>query len=174
MKRSRGGAATDISLGREPQDPREENTGSRSALPAGVAVAPLAGLPDHLARLARRRLPAQALLQRIPQVEAAAGESTLAGLEAKWATWLNGANLPQYAGLTGDDLLETIMNEKYIALAQNPQIWNDWKRTGYPELTTANNLELPRRFMYPDSEENTNENFPGVLGLYARNDNDPN
>ena len=100
--------------------------------------------------------------------------ATLAGLEDKWATWLNGANLPQYSGLSGTALLEAIMNEKYIALVQNGQVWNDWKRTGYPELTTKDGLEIPRRYMYPEDEENTNENFPGVLGIYARNDNDPN
>jgi len=65
------------------------------------------------------------------------------------------------------------MHEKYKALFLNPQVWNDWKRTGFPVLTTFENRPIPRRYLYPDDEENTNANFPGVLGLWHRNENDP-
>lgn len=98
---------------------------------------------------------------------------TLAGIETRWASYLGGASLPRYSGLTGVALLEAIMKEKYKALFLNPQIWNDWKRTGFPVLTTINNLQVPRRFLYPDDEANTNKSFPGVLGIYYRNENDP-
>ncbi|MFQ5865844.1 MAG: SusD/RagB family nutrient-binding outer membrane lipoprotein, partial [bacterium] len=100
--------------------------------------------------------------------------ATLAGIENRWASYLGGASLPRYSGLTGVALLEAIMNEKYKALFLNPQIWNDWKRTGFPVLTTINNLPIPRRYLYPDDEKNTNNNFPGFLGLYHRNENDSN
>lgn len=100
--------------------------------------------------------------------------ATLAGIETRWANFIGDATLPRYEGLTGAALLEAIINEKYKALFFNHQVWNDWKRTGYPVLTIQPNTEIPRRFMYPDDEENTNENFPGVLGLWHRNDNDPN
>ncbi|MCA9735832.1 SusD/RagB family nutrient-binding outer membrane lipoprotein [candidate division KSB1 bacterium] len=100
--------------------------------------------------------------------------ATLTGIETRWADYLGGVSIPKYTGISGNDVLKAIMNEKYKALFLNPQIWTDWKRTGYPELTTAGNREVPRRFLYPADEANTNTNFPGVLGLYHRNENDPN
>lgn len=108
--------------------------------------------------------------------EAAALETlneTLAGIENRWADYLGGASIPRYSGLSGVDLLQAIMNEKYKALIQNPQVWDDWKRTGFPVLTTKDNREIPRRFLYPQDEENANKNFPGLVGLFHRNDNDP-
>ncbi len=83
-------------------------------------------------------------------------------------------SIQRYAGISGADLLEAIMMEKYKALFLNPQVWNDWKRTGYPAIVSNIDDAIPRRFMYPDDEQNTNENFPGVRGIWARNDNDPN
>lgn len=101
--------------------------------------------------------------------------ATLAGIEDRWVDYLGGVSIPTYSGLTGTALLEAIMHEKYKALFLNPQVWNDWKRTEYPVLTlAAGYTEAPRRFLYPDDEENTNDNFPGVKGLFARNENDPN
>lgn len=101
--------------------------------------------------------------------------ATLAGIETRWSDDLGGVSIPTYSDLTGTALLKAIIHEKYKALLFNPQIWNDWKRTGYPELTThADHPTVPRRFLYSDDEENANANFPGVLGLFARNENDPN
>ena len=84
-----------------------------------------------------------------------------------------------YSGLTGDDLLEAIMNEKYKALYLNPQAWSDWRRTGYPVLTVnpVYGTQAPRRFLYPEDEVNTNDNFPPdflTLDIFDRNENDPN
>jgi hypothetical protein len=98
---------------------------------------------------------------------------TLAGIEERWADYLGGRSLPRYSNLSGVDLLRAIIREKYKALLLNPQIWNDWKRTGFPELTTFENRKIPRRFLYPDNERTTNANFPGTLGIYHRNENDP-
>jgi hypothetical protein len=100
--------------------------------------------------------------------------ATMEGIENRWADYLAGASLPRYSGLSGDALLEAIMNEKYKALVQNLQVWDDWKRTGFPVLTTYENRPVPHRFLYPEDEKNANTNFPGLLGLYHRNDNDPN
>ncbi len=101
--------------------------------------------------------------------------ATLAGIETRWVDDLGGVSIPTYSGLTDTPLLEAIMHEKYKALFLNPQVWSDWKRTGYPVLTlAAGYTEVPRRFLYPDDEENANANFPGVLGLFVHNENDPN
>ena len=61
--------------------------------------------------------------------------------------------------------LQAIMNEKYVALFQNPEVWNDWKRTGFPTLVGS----PPRRLTYPISEREANPNTPADG---ARNWND--
>lgn len=67
---------------------------------------------------------------------------------------------------TFEERLEKIIVEKYIALyAQaEPEVWSDWRRTGYPELTprpggvNGNNPSgvIPERFLYPLDERVTN------------------
>ncbi|WP_111685504.1 SusD/RagB family nutrient-binding outer membrane lipoprotein [Winogradskyella tangerina] len=62
--------------------------------------------------------------------------------------------------------LETIINEKYKALYGSNfiQVWNDYRRTGYPNLTPDPNGVngsnpsgvIPRRILYPDSERLAN------------------
>lgn len=62
--------------------------------------------------------------------------------------------------------LETIMEEKYKAMyGQSPiQVWNDYRRTGFPNLTpdpdgvNGNNPSgiIPRRLLYPISERQSN------------------
>lgn len=64
--------------------------------------------------------------------------------------------------------LETIMVEKYKAMyGQSPiQVWNDFRRTGYPALTPDPNGEngnnpsgiIPRRLLYPITERQSNPN----------------
>lgn len=45
--------------------------------------------------------------------------------------------------------LNDIMTEKYIALFQNPEVWNDYKRTCLPALTPAvGKAVIPGRFLY--------------------------
>jgi hypothetical protein len=88
--------------------------------------------------------------------------------------------------------LQSIMTEKYVALFQNIEVWNDYKRTCIPALTAFPNPtygnEIPGRLFYGSAEENTNPNTPssaaqlqhggdavsgaGINGF--RNPNDPN
>jgi starch-binding outer membrane protein, SusD/RagB family len=86
------------------------------------------------------------------------------------------AGLPGIASaVTGEALLREIIEEKYVALFQNIEVWNDWKRTCYPRLTGYDGQDIPARLFYPVNERNTNPNIPapntGVNG--ARNRNDP-
>ncbi len=70
------------------------------------------------------------------------------------------------ATVTGANL-ETIIVEKYKSLyGSNPvQVWNDYRRTGFPSITPdpngANGSNpsgvVPRRFLYPDSERLSNK-----------------
>lgn len=78
------------------------------------------------------------------------------------------------AGAAG---LQEIMTEKYIALVQSPEIWNDYKRTCFPPLTPTGAVtnRIPSRFLYPDAERNANSaNIPVPGSQPARNANDPN
>ena len=94
------------------------------------------------------------------------------GLEAKWSLAANA--LPRYTGLTGVDLLEAIMLEKYKALFLNLQIWSDWKRTAFPILpSTPLDRRIPRRMLYAEDELNTNPENVSFLGFYVRTENDP-
>jgi hypothetical protein len=88
--------------------------------------------------------------------------------------------------------LQSIMTEKYIAMFQNPEVWNDYKRTCIPALTAFNSStfgdEIPGRLYYGSGEEASNPNTPssneqlqhggdvvsgaGINGF--RNPNDPN
>ncbi|MEO8579534.1 MAG: SusD/RagB family nutrient-binding outer membrane lipoprotein, partial [Gemmatimonadales bacterium] len=74
--------------------------------------------------------------------------------------------------------LQTIMEEKYIALFQNIEVWNDWKRTCFPTLTPAlGKTRIPGRLYYGQTEEQTNPNTPpsSAQNLFTvRNPNDPN
>ena len=111
---------------------------------------------------------------------------TLDGIEQRWRN-LGYANtiIPRYSNISGDDLLEAIMNEKYKALFLNIQTWSDWRRTGYPKFIdsenkstecggTNNGLGVPRRLLYPEKEKSSNPNCPSGDNIYDRIENDPN
>jgi hypothetical protein len=62
---------------------------------------------------------------------------------------------------SASDKLEVLINEKYIAMYSQSLIpWNDYRRTGYPDLTVVpngvnafnTNGEIPRRLPYPQEE----------------------
>jgi starch-binding outer membrane protein, SusD/RagB family len=142
--------------------------------------------------------------------ESAAGVSQLQGLRATpdfrqpYITWqenqlimaeasfvLSGAGAAQpfvdavraSAGLTSIPVasLNTVMEEKYVALFQNIEVFNDYKRTCYPPITPVPHAVfggvVPGRLFYAQSETNVNPNAPSVAQQLAtngfRNDNDP-
>jgi hypothetical protein len=73
--------------------------------------------------------------------------------------------------------LNDIMTEKYIALFQNPEVWNDYKRTCLPTLSpVVGKAVIPGRFLYGQTQVQTdpqpateNDNI-----TTRRNANDPN
>ncbi len=73
--------------------------------------------------------------------------------------------------------LADIMTEKYIALFQNIEAWNDYKRTCLPTLTPAlGRSVVPGRLPYGFTEVQTNPNTPADPGptlITGRNANDP-
>ncbi len=74
--------------------------------------------------------------------------------------------------------LQNIMEEKYISLFQNIEVWSDWKRTCIPVLAPAfGETQIPGRLYYGQTEEQTNPNTPrsSAQNLFTvRNPNDPN
>lgn len=69
-------------------------------------------------------------------------------------------------------VLSDIMTQKYIANFLNPEVWTDWRRTGYPVLTaptsSALNGALPRSLLYPSGEQRYNSNAPKNTSMLRR------
>ena len=89
--------------------------------------------------------------------------------------------LSALSGITGAALLDSIMTEKYVALFQNIETYNDYRRTCLPALvpfaTTEFSNKIPGRLFYGLAEENANPNIPPPSTQLAtngfRNANDP-
>ncbi len=111
---------------------------------------------------------------------------TLVGIEQKWvSSGYVDISIPRYSNISGDLLLEAIINEKYKALFLNIQSWSDWRRTGFPRFINGNGQStecggtefgfgVPRRLLYPEKEKSTNPNCPQNDSIYDRLENDPN
>lgn len=56
--------------------------------------------------------------------------------------------------------LENIITQKYIANFLSSENFNDWRRTGLPDLKPNTGTEIPRRFPYPQTETDYNVNCP--------------
>lgn len=84
---------------------------------------------------------------------------------------------PIGGSLSGAALLKQILEEKYIALFQSPEVFQDYKRTCYPNITPASASAaagIPARFTYPVAERSANpDNIPDVGAQPRRNANDP-
>ena len=96
----------------------------------------------------------------------AAALATLNGYRA-------GVGLPAKGGLSGSALLAAILEEKYVALFQNTEVWNDYRRTCYPNLTPASGSFIPARLVYGTDERRANPNIPSPSQQPRRNQDDP-
>lgn len=109
------------------------------------------------------------------QKEQAAKDTLLSAISASLAKFeVNNPNWfaqlsAKISPLTGQNLLTEIMNQKYIALFLQPEVFVDWRRTGIPSLSPATGTEIPRRFPYSIEERNFNRKIPNVTSIYARN-----
>lgn len=106
--------------------------------------------------------------------EEGARQAMLDGIACQEDFW--GVDIPEPdAALSGEDLLEEIMEQKWVALFLNPEAYNDYKRTCLPALGPApGTTGLPGRFLYSDDEREANPNIPDPGDQPQRNDNDPN
>ncbi|HEY0777404.1 MAG TPA: SusD/RagB family nutrient-binding outer membrane lipoprotein [Gemmatirosa sp.] len=85
------------------------------------------------------------------------------------------ARLPSVAGsVAGNDLLTQILSEKYVSDFGSIEVWNDYKRTCYPNLTpSVEGAKIPARLYYDQAERLTNSNIPQPTQQPLRNANDP-
>ena len=96
----------------------------------------------------------------------AAALATLNGYRAS-------VGLPALSGLGGAALLNAILEEKYVALFQNTEVWNDYRRTCYPNLAPASGNFIPARLVYGTDERRANPNIPSPAQQPRRNQLDP-
>jgi hypothetical protein len=137
---------------------------------------------------ARTRLAAERLEPDYAQPIVTASENLLIWAEAAQRTGNDGearqqldaaralaALGPVSTSLSGQPLLNEILTEKYIAMFQNIEAWNDYKRTCTPNIPpVSTTLKIPARFFYDDEEQQTNpSNIPLPNAQPTRNDNDP-
>jgi hypothetical protein len=54
------------------------------------------------------------------------------------------------------DAIDQVAYQEWIALYLNPEEWSTWRRTGSPALVPVDGTEVPRRFLYPQSEYSYN------------------
>ena len=105
--------------------------------------------------------------------------NALGKIEYRWQKLDSNCVIPRYNGISGNDLLEAIMKEKYKALFLNMQVLSDWRRTGYPGFLNIDGISteceggIPRRLPYPELEKNTNKNTPAGDSIFDRVENDP-
>ena len=90
----------------------------------------------------------------LPGAAIAYNDAVLASLDKLGVT--DPTFVTNYASETGGTItLAKIINQKYIALCYQLEVFNDWRRTGYPVLHPAANTvysTIPRRYPYPTSE----------------------
>ncbi len=78
----------------------------------------------------------------------------------------DGAEYTAYVGQAAIDpgsgslTLNHIMTQKYIGLFVQPEVFNDWRRTGIPSLTPVSGTAIPRRWNYGFNEYLFNANAP--------------
>jgi hypothetical protein len=104
----------------------------------------------------------------------AAAKDALTCQELFWGVDLTSLK-DSFDGLSGNALFAAIMQQKFVSVFMNPEIWADYKRTCLPvRLPTAPATEIPGRFIYAQQERQTNDNIPAPDAAPDRNDNDPN
>lgn len=71
----------------------------------------------------------------------------------------------EITGLT----MQQIITAKYTALFLQPEVWTDFRRTGYPALPPHDDKTIPRKFIYPQNEISGNQsNVPDPGTIFDR------
>jgi len=98
-----------------------------------------------------------------------AGQTAFNAVRSYLGTLYGGSFPPSTS--TGNQLIREILEEKYISLIGSLQVFQDIRRTdnmiGVQVKGTGHTM-IPQRFLYPDSERNSNSNFPGLKDLFDK------
>ncbi|MBS1982385.1 MAG: hypothetical protein OJF59_000436 [Cytophagales bacterium] len=89
---------------------------------------------------------------------------------------VSAANISTYIGALAPVVLQTLIEEKYVALYGVPvEPWSDWRRTSFPSITVSpsaalvGNNTIPRILVYPLSEQQTNsKNIPSRASIFVK------
>ena len=68
---------------------------------------------------------------------------------------------------TAAGAVSQIASEEYIALYLNPEAFTLWRRTGSPALTPITGANVPRRFLYPQTEYSYNKTNVATSTLFS-------
>lgn len=107
-----------------------------------------------------------------------AAKDGLACQEAWFASLGHSIDLSEQAAAidaaSGQELLEEIMAQKFIALYLVAEVWNDYKRTCLPAKNPPPGIpDVIARLLYSPDERETNTNVPPPEQQPERNANDP-
>lgn len=80
----------------------------------------------------------------------------------KFSYWLS-----QSSSLTQAQKLYRVMLQKYLSNYLQMEGWSDWRRTGIPFLVPKDGNAVPRRFLYPTAELQSNPNTPQGVTLLS-------
>ena len=98
----------------------------------------------------------------------AAYDAYLAGIESSFKEAALSDPTTMYSDYVGQSTvgvgasnltLKNIITQKYLALLAEPEVFNDWRRTGFPELTPNVGSAIPRRLPYAQTEVFSNANL---------------
>ena len=78
------------------------------------------------------------------------------GLSAADADTYIADNVPAMGSLT----LEDVIKQKYIGMFVQPEVYSDWRRTGYPTISPTSGENVPVRWHYSSDEYLFNTNSP--------------
>ena len=85
-----------------------------------------------------------------------------------------GARNPEWEALHANRsnvTLQQIIEAKYIALFLQPEVWSDFRRTGFPQLSpfAPGGETIPRRLVYPQNELTNNpDRVPKNITIFSR------
>jgi hypothetical protein len=105
-----------------------------------------------------------------PQAATSYNEAVIASVTEVTGMAPDAAFIAAYASETPITItLETIMNQKYIAMFGQIEAYNDFRRTDFPSdilpNPSGNISTIPVRLIYPQNERLYNTNFPGTEPL---------
>ncbi len=86
---------------------------------------------------------------------------------------ISGADIDTYIAANGTlpgnvtDAIAKVSLQEYIALYLNPEAFTLWRRTGSPNLTPTGTGNIPRRYIYPQTEYSYNPSNTPQSTLYT-------